>query len=292
MTWWDPNKKMEGEVLERLVGIYGVGQHMWHSDVFKVCNCGSTLDDSCGGCLDRTPNQDRVLVMKNLTDLDIDIPEEKEGEEETQYSKSGDASQAELLVLTSFAKAVEVGEYSEAYAHRASRVYRRLLMSTVGSPLCSAESSRQLLEAVRDAILGNSVLMLREEHGYKKREWKVPRAVVGELDPGLAESERLLDDLGQDPTGMLNDFNLFTTHSEVDAAFFSDSSPEDAESRTDEPKSKRQKLSSGAVTSTPFSRSNKGKERNENKLEESSLESCCWRRQEGMSARRLSYSEW
>ncbi|KAG8730245.1 hypothetical protein FRC10_002973 [Ceratobasidium sp. 414] len=53
-------------------------------DVFKACNCGGTMDDSCEGCLDRTPNRDRVLVAKNLTDLDIEIPEEKEGEEETQ----------------------------------------------------------------------------------------------------------------------------------------------------------------------------------------------------------------
>ncbi|KAG9122181.1 hypothetical protein FRC07_001555, partial [Ceratobasidium sp. 392] len=35
LMWRDPNKKTEGEVLERLVGIYGVAQYMWHSDVFK-----------------------------------------------------------------------------------------------------------------------------------------------------------------------------------------------------------------------------------------------------------------
>ncbi|KAG8745175.1 hypothetical protein FRC10_008628 [Ceratobasidium sp. 414] len=264
MMWRDPNKKMEGEVLERLVGIYGVGQHMWHSDVFKACNCGGTMDDSCGDCLDRTPNRDRVFVTKNLTDLDIEIPEEKEGEE-TQY------------------KAVHTDEYSPAYARQTSRIYCRLLMSTIGSPLCSAESPRQLLDAVLDAILGywrlvnkgllhrdisdGNVLMLREGQGYNKQEWKTPRATMDGLDPGLAESERLLravlDRLGRDPTGMLNDFDLFTTHGELGATFFGDSPPEDDECEAEGPEPKRRKLSSGAVASATPSSSNRGKGREE-----------------------------
>ncbi|KAG8739493.1 hypothetical protein FRC10_005589, partial [Ceratobasidium sp. 414] len=272
MMWRDPNKKMEGEVLERLVGIYGVGQHMWPSDVFKVCNCGSTLDDSCGGCLDKTPNRDRVLVAKNLTDLDIEIPEEKEGEEETQY------------------KAVETDGYSEAYARRTQRIYCRLLMSTVGSPLCSAESPRQLLQAVLDAILGywrlvnkgllhrdisdGNVLMLPGGHGYNTREWKIPRDITSELDPGLAQSEKLLqevlDGLGRDPTGMLNDLDLFTTHGDLGAAFFGDSCSEGEDCEVEEPEPKRRKLSSGAVASAPSS-SDKGKGREEDTPGDSSL---------------------
>ncbi|KAG9089330.1 hypothetical protein FS749_001423 [Ceratobasidium sp. UAMH 11750] len=260
MMWRDPNKKTEGEVLERLVGIYGVGQYMWHSDVFKACDCGRMMDDSCGGCLDRTPNRDRVLVAENLTDINIEIPEEKEGEE-TQY------------------KDVETDKYSKAYGHRTSRIYCRLLMSTVGSPLCSAEGPRQLLEAVLDAILGywrlvnkgllhrdisdGNVLMLRDGNGYNKREWKTPRGTMSELDPGLAESERLLqevlDRLERDPTGMLNDFDLFTTHSNLGVVFFGESYPEDGERRMGEPEPKRRKLSSGVVASAPSSSSNKGK---------------------------------
>ncbi|KAG8732885.1 hypothetical protein FRC10_000544 [Ceratobasidium sp. 414] len=262
MVWRDPNKKMEGEVLERLVGIYGVGQHMWHSDVFQACNCGSTLDDSCGNCLDRTPNRDRVLVTKNLTDLDIEIPEEKEGGE-AQY------------------KAIQTDEYSEAYAHRTSRIYCCLLMSTVGSPLCSAESPRQLLQAVLGAVLGywrlvnkgllhrdisdGNLLMLRDGTGYNKREWKAPYGTMSELDQGLAESERLLqevlDCLGRDPTGVLNDFHLFTTHGALGGVFFGESCSKDEQHNADEPGSKRRKLSSGAVASSPSSISNKGKGR-------------------------------
>ncbi|KAG8689087.1 hypothetical protein FRC08_011126 [Ceratobasidium sp. 394] len=262
MMWRDSNKKMEGEVLERLVGIYGVGQHMWHSDVFRACGCGRTMGDSCGECLDRTPNRDQVLVTKNLMDINVEIPEEKEGEE-TQY------------------KEVETSNYSKAYAHCTSRIYCRLLMSTVGSPLCSAESPRQMLQAVLDAILGywrlvnkgllhrdvsdGNVLMLQEGRGYNKREWKTPRATTSELDPGLAESERLLqevlDGLDRDPTGMLNDFDLFTTHGELGATFFGDLPSEDADCETEEPGSKRRKLDSGAAALSPSSSSNKGKGR-------------------------------
>ncbi|KAG9091060.1 hypothetical protein FS749_000111 [Ceratobasidium sp. UAMH 11750] len=262
LMWRDPNKKMEGEVLERLVGIYGVGQYLWHSDAFKACGhptCGGTMDDYCGNCLDQTPSRDGVLVTRNLADLDIEIPEEKEGEE-TQY------------------KAVQTDEYIPVHVHRTSRIYCRLLMSTVGSPLCSAESPRQLLQAVLDAILGywrlvnkgllhrdisdGNVLMLREGQGYHKREWKAPQAATCKLDPEMAESEKLLqevlDRLDRDPTGMLNDFDLFTTHGELGDAFFGDLPRESNERELDEPGPKRRKLSSGAATSAPSS-SDKGK---------------------------------
>ncbi|KAG8686615.1 hypothetical protein FRC08_012418 [Ceratobasidium sp. 394] len=90
MMWRDPEQKVEGEALQRLVGIYGIGQHMWHIDVLKPCSplrCKSTAVEPCEGCLDMTASRDQVLVTTNMTDLDIEIPEEKEGEG-TEYSKS------------------------------------------------------------------------------------------------------------------------------------------------------------------------------------------------------------
>ncbi|KAG9087787.1 hypothetical protein FS749_002647 [Ceratobasidium sp. UAMH 11750] len=265
---------MEGEVLERVVGIFGVGQYLWHSDAFKACGhstCGGTMDDGCGNCLDRTPSRDGVLVTRNLADLDIEIPEEKEGEE-TQY------------------KAVQTDEYMPVHVHRTSRIYCRLLMSTVGSPLCSAESPRQLLQAVLDAILGywrlvnkgllhrdisdGNVLMLREGQGYHKREWKAPQAATCKLDREMAESEKLLQEvlarLDRDPTGMLNDFDLFTTHGELGDAFFGDLPRESDERELDEPGPKRRKLSSGAAVSTPSS-SDKGKAKEQRTPDGSSL---------------------
>ncbi|KAG8771132.1 hypothetical protein FRC12_003826 [Ceratobasidium sp. 428] len=265
---------MEGEVLERLVGTYGVAQHMWHSDVFKTCSsqdCGGSLDNSCGGCVDRTPGRARMLVTKNLTDLDIAIPEEAEGEEETVYRE------------------VETNEYSEVHAQRTSRIYCRLLMSTVGSPLCSAESPRQLLQAVLDAILGywelvnkgllhrdisdGNVLMLQEGSGYNKREWESQQEPVSGKDASQAESEKLLQNvlktLGRDPSGILNDFDLFTTHNQMGASFFHEPTSEDDESAGRG--MKRRKLDSSTSTTTHSTVSDKGKEPETYGSEESSL---------------------
>ncbi|KAG8775878.1 hypothetical protein FRC12_001224 [Ceratobasidium sp. 428] len=274
LMWRDPNKRMEGEVLERLVGTYGVAQHMWHSDVFKTCSspdCGGSLDDSCGGCVDRTPGRARMLITKNLTDLNIAIPEEAQGEEETVYRE------------------VETNEYSEVYAKRTSRIYCRLLMSTVGSPLCSAESPRQLLQAVLDAILGywglvnkgllhrdisdGNVLMLQEGRGYNKQEWKNQQEPVGGQDVSQAESEKLLQNvlktLGRDPSGILNDFDLFTTHNQMGASFFDEPTSEGDESAGRV--MKRRKLDSSTSTTIPSTVSGKGKAPETYGSQESSL---------------------
>ncbi|KAG8688335.1 hypothetical protein FRC09_012961 [Ceratobasidium sp. 395] len=239
LMWRDPNKRMEGEVLERLI--------------------------------DRTPGRARMLATKNLTDLNIAIPEEAEGEEETVYRE------------------VETNEYSEVYAQRTSRVYCRLLMSTVGSPLCSAESPRQLLQAVLDAILGywgivnkgllhrdisdGNVLMLQEGRGYNKREWKGQQEPVSSKDASQAESEKLLQNvlktLGRDPSGILNDFDLFTTHNQMGATFFDEPTSEDDEFAGRE--MKRRKLGSTTSTTIPSAMPGKGKEPETHGSQESSL---------------------
>ncbi|KAG9089377.1 hypothetical protein FS749_001386 [Ceratobasidium sp. UAMH 11750] len=289
--WRDPNKTSEAKVLERLVGIYGVAQYLWHSDAFKACDaqsCERPSKGHCDVCLDRTPDRDQVLVTENLTDLNIDVPGETEGGGEIQY------------------KAVKTDRYSKAYVGRTSRIYCRLLMSSVGSPLCTAESPRQLLQAVLDAILGywrlvnkgllhrdvsdGNVLMLQDPNGYTRREWKDQRVTPHGQDPTLAKSEallqKLLDDLDRDPSGILNDFDLFTTHNWMGVSFFDDSSSEeqvpgvDAKPGTsvrsedadaDERGSKRRKLNPTIRASTLLSSSGKGKEREVPGPQESSL---------------------
>ncbi|KAG8708305.1 hypothetical protein FRC08_018970 [Ceratobasidium sp. 394] len=291
LMWRDPNKTSEAKVLERLVGIYGVAQYLWHSDAFKACDaqsCERPSKGHCDVCLDRTPDRDQVLVTENLTDLNIDVPGETEGGGEIQY------------------KAVKTDRYSKAYVGRTSRIYCRLLMSSVGSPLCTAESPRQLLQAVLDAILGywrlvnkgllhrdvsdGNVLMLQDPNGYTRREWKDQRVTPHGQDPTLAKSEallqKLLDDLDRDPSGILNDFDLFTTHNWMGVSFFDDSSSEeqvpgvDAKPGTsvrsedadaDERGSKRRKLNPTIRASTLLSSSGKGKEREVPGPQESSL---------------------
>ncbi|KAG9120990.1 hypothetical protein FRC07_003248 [Ceratobasidium sp. 392] len=259
LMWRDPNKTMEGEVLKRLVGIYGVGQYMWHSDVFKACGtpgCGRSMENSCGKCLDRTPDSDGAWIHQDL-------------------ANKSDTSKKEQGTETATKQA---SKRSAVYAQRRSRTYCWLLMSTIGSPLCTAGSPRELLEAILDALLGywrivnmgllhrdisdGNVLMLREG-GYNKKEWELPRTATSDEDSVLARSENLLrgilNKIGRDPTGMLNDYDLFKKHSMLGIDFFDDSSLEDDELRPDEGRSKRRKLDPDVNESG----SNKGKGREE-----------------------------
>ncbi|KAG9122898.1 hypothetical protein FRC07_000531 [Ceratobasidium sp. 392] len=259
LMWRDPNKTIEGEVLKRLVGIYGVGQYMWHSDVFKACDtpgCGRSMDNSCGKCLDRTPDSDGAWIHRDLANKS-DTSKKEQGIEATT---------------------IQASERSAVYVQRRSRTYCRLLMSTVGSPLCTAGSPRELLEAILDALLGywrivnmgllhrdisdGNVLMLRED-GYNKKEWELPRTTTSDEDSVLTRSKNLLqgilNELGRDPTGMLNDYDLFKTHSMLGVDFFDDSSLEGDELSRDEGRSKRRKLDPEVNESG----SNKGKGREE-----------------------------
>ncbi|KAG8697091.1 hypothetical protein FRC08_006745 [Ceratobasidium sp. 394] len=252
LTWEHPGEMVEGEVLERSTRVYGVGRHKWYGDTFKAydhSSYGRIVNNRCGDRPDSTPSWEQACVTENLVDRDIEIPEEES--KETQC------------------KAAQTGEYSQGGVSRTSRIYCRLSPSTVGSPLCSAESPRQLLQAVLGAILGywglmnsglfppdinnGNVLMLKEEQGYHKRDRKAPRSTTSPLDPGLVEAERslreVLDRLDRAPTGMLYDLDLFTAHGDVGAAFCEDLSWKADEREVDEPEAKRRKLNSGTAAS-------------------------------------------
>ncbi|KAG8775186.1 hypothetical protein FRC12_001620 [Ceratobasidium sp. 428] len=245
MMWRDPNKKMEGEVLERLVGVYGVAQYMWHSDVFKACNtpgCGRSMENSCGNCIDRTPDNDGSWAAQSPVNQGA--------------STSDGATEGARQTID------QTHERSPAYARRTSRTYCRLLMSTIGSPLSTAASPREFLQAILDAVLGywrlvnmgllhrdisdGNVLMLQEGQGYNHEEWKIPRPKPSEGNSVLARSERLLrevlEGLGRSPTGMLNDFDLSKTHNLMGVSFFDDLPSENEESDPDDRGWKRRKL--------------------------------------------------
>jgi hypothetical protein len=88
----------------------------------------------------------------------------------------------------------------------------------------------------RDISDGN-VMMLCDSQEFARREWKEPSpAKCREQEPMIAKSEELLrgllDKLGRNPTGMLTDFDLFATHSLIEASFFSDTPQEQEESST------------------------------------------------------------
>ncbi|KAG8729492.1 hypothetical protein FRC10_003859, partial [Ceratobasidium sp. 414] len=120
LMWRESEKRSEGGVMEKLVGIYGLAQYLWHSNVLKAKQC-----------LDAMLDQDEGSTGKNLTNLDI-VLDEEDGKEVEYYP----------------------GDYSTMHPSCPKRVYCQPLMSTVGEPLWVADSPRNLLEAVLGAILG------------------------------------------------------------------------------------------------------------------------------------------
>jgi hypothetical protein len=87
LAWRNPKHRSEGDALKRVAGVYGLAQWMWHSDVFKVCRCPGSTKELCQECVDKTPDRDGVLVCKNFTDFDIEVPEDGAGEKETEYCR-------------------------------------------------------------------------------------------------------------------------------------------------------------------------------------------------------------
>lgn len=80
IIWRDPKRKSEGQVLERLQGMFGLAQHVWHCDVLRPCSC-SSKKESCDECVDETAQIDGLMVCDNMKDITISVPADDEGEE-------------------------------------------------------------------------------------------------------------------------------------------------------------------------------------------------------------------
>ncbi|CAE7070174.1 unnamed protein product [Rhizoctonia solani] len=224
LTWRNSDNRNEGEILRTLEGEYGVAQCLWYSDVVEWgAGCHGAYAASCDECHDATPAH-KVRRVKNLGDLDIRITKEKAGKEPRHAEVDTD------------------GFLGELDTHRAARIYTWTLFSTAGKPLCTAESPRQFLEAVLDAILGywqvfnrgiihrdisdGNVLIVEPGWGCNMRTWKSEQGTLregqsatGVLNDSLAESKRRAHEtivqLGRDPIGFLSDFDLAATCAEM-----------------------------------------------------------------------------
>ncbi|KAG8743005.1 hypothetical protein FRC10_000513 [Ceratobasidium sp. 414] len=122
LMWWESEKRSEGKVFGGLIGIYGLAQHLWYSDALRAERC-----------LDATLDRDEGLAGKNPTNLDIVL--NKEDGKEVEYYPA------------------RTGDYSMMHPSCPKRFYCKLLIPTVGEPLWTADSPRNLLEAVLGAIL-------------------------------------------------------------------------------------------------------------------------------------------
>ncbi|KAG8779115.1 hypothetical protein FRC12_024627 [Ceratobasidium sp. 428] len=114
-------------------------------------------------------------------------------------------------------------------------VYFSFSECTIGRPLYAAENPQRFLQGVLDAVLSywclvnkgllhrdisdGNMLLIDAGQGYSERGWKNSGPVIDEANPELAESQALLQkvlcQLGRDPTSILSDFDLSTTHSRM-----------------------------------------------------------------------------
>ncbi|KEP48310.1 putative kinase domain protein [Rhizoctonia solani 123E] len=215
IMWRDPERGLEGEVLKGVKGKFGLVQHVWHGDAFGKRHCSPKVDGKwqCEQCVAETVQLDELEVCDELTDISIEVPPEE-----------GDKDPELTIVDTSVCRPTS--------RRRPRRICTFIVMSSKGVPLERAESPRQFVQAVLDAILGywglfnigilhrdiseGNVLMLRPRQ-HMDRQYH--RTNVPEItDEVLIESEKklrqVLDQLGgREPTGILSDFDLHAMHS-------------------------------------------------------------------------------
>ncbi|CAE6352129.1 unnamed protein product [Rhizoctonia solani] len=260
IQWRDPNKRREGTMMKYCEGEFGVAQCQWYSDALLWgASCHRPGAISCDACSDATPDQE-VRPVENLEDIDVDIANEKLGKEPQHVEVDTDQFAAGLGV------------------YRVTRIYSWALFSTVGRPLCTAESPRQFLEAVLDSLLGywvvfnrgilhrhigeGSILIADPGQGYNIRKWKLEQEPMGQTTGSqdeLAESKRLAQEtitrLGRDPSGFLWGFAQASTTGGLEHDIFrcptakrrcSDAQMSDAKAESDvEPPAKRERREAG-----------------------------------------------
>ncbi|KDN48247.1 hypothetical protein RSAG8_02839, partial [Rhizoctonia solani AG-8 WAC10335] len=199
IIWRDPQRGSEGEILGQIHGRFGLSQSTWHCDVSMPgkCQCPAPVDEWCTTCVDQTLQVTGLHVCDKLRDINIVVPLEDEGEEQSMWTR----------------------------------------LSVVQRPNRVPARDQRFLTAVLDAILGywsafnmgimhrdisdGNVLMLNGDQPFSSREWLDPRVVDLRIqDTVLIRSEAklrsMLEEIGhRDPTGILSDFDLYATHSAV-----------------------------------------------------------------------------
>jgi hypothetical protein len=78
MIWRDPERESEGEVLERVQGMFGLAQYVWHCDRPGPCRCSPPAEGGCTSCVDRTAQVNGLMVCNNLRDIAVEVPVDDE----------------------------------------------------------------------------------------------------------------------------------------------------------------------------------------------------------------------
>ncbi|KEP51914.1 putative kinase domain protein [Rhizoctonia solani 123E] len=214
--WRDPERGQEGEVLQKVEGKLGLVQYVWDVDAFGKCRCPSKVTRQCQctrGVVEMAQLEE-LEVCDKLTDIAIEVPREDE--------HGGKEAHLEVVDTT------VCHPTSRRPPHR---IPVFLDMSSKGASLERAESPRQFIQAVLDAILGywrlfnlgilhrdiseGNVLMLLPGHPLSRHSNQVGTKITEEvLIQSEVELNKVLDELGgREPTGMLSDFDLYSEHS-------------------------------------------------------------------------------
>ncbi|CAE6399846.1 CRISPR-associated endonuclease Cas9 [Streptococcus mutans UA159] [Rhizoctonia solani] len=215
ITWRDPERGVEGEMLRKVKGKFGLAQHVWHRDAFGKCCCSPIVDGqwACTKCVAETVQVDELEVCDALTDVAIEVPPEDEDE----------YREPEL-------KTVDTTVCHPTSRRRPYRICVFLVISSIGAPLDQAKSPRQFMQAVLDAILGywglfntgilhrdiseGNVLMLTPGRQLDPEDNDPDDTEI--TDEDLIASEKqlrgVLARLGREPTGMLSDLDLCSAH--------------------------------------------------------------------------------
>ncbi|KAG8710330.1 hypothetical protein FRC08_017296 [Ceratobasidium sp. 394] len=206
LVWRDPDRESEGEILEELVGIYGLVQYVWHCDVPRPCKCGRLASLQCATCVDETPQLENMLMCENLTNIQGAI-----------HAGGRNGHKCREVITKRFKPTSETRE---------RRIYSRILLSSIGKPLRKAGSPRELLMGMLDAIMGywrlvnigiihrdisdGNVMLLPPAQTVYWREWKErPRGSSKRTSDSDLKLEAYLARFDRDPTGMLSDFDMY-----------------------------------------------------------------------------------
>ncbi|KAF8600860.1 hypothetical protein BDV93DRAFT_256414 [Ceratobasidium sp. AG-I] len=209
LIWRDPLRAPEGDVLKMLSGMFGLAQYVWHCDVVGECRCGTGT--ACGTCVDKTP--------------------QLEGLEPSPIFEPNGVASMDGRTTAIFTDDEDSGTVSRARKHR---IYSRILMSSIGEPLCAANSVEEFLESVLDAILGywrlvnlgilhrdisdGNVMILRNDQRHPRRlsdeeltmDVEELRKRFGIMAESEATLRQYLNKLKRPSSGMLSDFDLHT----------------------------------------------------------------------------------
>ncbi|CAE6466208.1 unnamed protein product [Rhizoctonia solani] len=204
IMWRDPERGLEGEVLQKVKGKFGLAQHVWYGDAFGKCCCSPKVDGrwKCKKCVAETAQIDELQICDKLTNIAIEVPPE-EGDKDPELT------------------AIDTSVCHPTSQKRPRRIYTYIVMSSKGAVLGAILGYWGLFNIGilhRDISEGNVMMLSPDQRLVHTTGKGDPHMTcAGIKNSVLIESEKklheVLEQLGdRKPTGMLSDFDLHAFH--------------------------------------------------------------------------------